>query len=237
MRAKKVKPMVFGVIVLLISFGLTASGGALVWADTAIKDSEGFYTSKTVQLERDCWWLEIANNHCYDLISAIIIPAANIDLRVAGLWDWGNLATLKVEGKSNDPSKQIFIGIAEESDVKTYLGAVLYDEITQFSIYPSSVEYRNHAGDSDSTLAAPTSKTFWIASAHGSGTQTLEWEQETGNYVLVLMNADGSEGADVSTKVGAKVPLIPGVGAGLLVGGIVVLIIDSRMVYFVVRRS
>lgn len=237
MRTRKVIPLVSGVIVLLISFGLMASGGALVWADTTIKDSEGFYTTKTIQLERDCWWLEAINNHCYDLISAIIIPVTGIDLRVAGLWDWSNLATIKVEGKNNNRSKEIFIGVAEESDVKTYLGAVMYDEITQFSIYPYSVEYINYAGTSESEVASPASQTFWTASAYGRGTQTLEWEPEKGNYVFVVMNADGSEGADVSTKLGAKVPLILGAGVGLPIGGIIVLIIGSRMVYFAMRRS
>ncbi len=236
MRPRKVILLVFGVIVLLMSFGLAASGGALVWADTTAKDSEGFYTTQMFGIERDCWWLEAINNHCYDLISAIIAPAADIDIRVAGLWDWGNLATFRIDGRSSTPGKQIFIGIAEESDVKKYLGGVLYDELTQFSIYPYSVDYINHAGDTDMGIAPPTLKTFWTASAYGSGTQTLEWEREAGSYMLVMMNADGSEGADLSIKVGASVPPILGVGVGLIIGSIIVLIAGGRMVYFAARR-
>jgi hypothetical protein len=235
-RSKKAIFLVVGTIALLMSFGLTAGGWALVWTDTTIKDSEGYYTTKMFGIERDCWWLEAINNHCYDLISAIIAPAADIDIRVAGLWDWGNLATFKIEGRSSTPGKQIFIGIAEESDVRKYLDGVLYDELTQFSIYPYSMDYINHAGDTDIGIAAPTSKTFWTASTYGSGTQTLEWEREAGNYVLVMMNADGSEGADLSIKVGASVPPILGVGVGLIVGGIIVLIAGGRMVYFAARR-
>ena len=220
MSGGKIVLLVFGVIVLLISFGLMAGGGALIWADNTIKDSEGFYTTKTVQLERDSY--------------AIVTPAADIDLRAAWLWDWGNLATFKIEGSNNDPSKQIFIGVAEESDIQAYLSGVEYEEITQFRIRPYRVDYRNHPGTSEPTT--PTSQTFWTASTHGTGTQTLEWELETGSYSLVLMNADGSAGVDLSTVLGAKIPLIFRVGVGLLIGGIVVLIVGGFMVYLAVRR-
>jgi len=221
MSVGKIVLLVFGVIVLLVSLGLMAGGGTLIWADTTIKDSEGFYTTKTVQLDRDSY--------------AIVTPSADIDLRAAWVWDWGNLVTFKVEGSNNDPSKQIFMGVAEESDVQVYLSGVEYDEITQFRIHPYRVDYRNHPGTSEPT--APTSQTFWTASAHGTGIQTLKWELETGSYVLVLMNNDGSAGVDLNTVVGAKVPRILGVGVGLLVGGIVVLVIGGVMVYLAVRRS
>ena len=221
MSAGKIVLLVFGVIILLVSFGLMAGGGALIWADNTLKDSEGFYTTETVQLERDSY--------------AIVTPSADIDLRAAWLWDWDDLATFKIKGSNNDSAKQIFIGVAEESDVKAYLSGVEYDEITQFDIYPYRVDYRNHTGTSEP--AVPTSETFWTALTHGAGTQTLEWELETGNYVLVLMNTDGSAGVDLSTVVGAKVPMLFGVGVGLLAGGVVALIIGSLMVYFSVRRS
>ena len=220
MSAGKIVLLVFGIIGLLVSFGLLVGGGALLWADITIKDSEGFYTTEIVQLERDSY--------------AIVTPAADIDLETAWLWDWGNLATFKVEGSNNDPTKQIFMGVAEESDVQAYLSGVEYDEITQFRIRPYRVDYTNHPGTS--APAAPTSQTFWTELAHGAGTQTLEWELETGNHVLVLMNADGSAGVDLSTVVGAKVPLVLWVGVGLLIGGIFVLIIGVLMVFFAARR-
>jgi hypothetical protein len=221
MSAGKIVLLVFGVIVLLVSFGLIAGGGVIIWANNTIKDSEGFYTTDTVQLERDSY--------------AIVTPTADIDLKTAWLWDWDDLATFKIEGSNNDSAKQIFIGVADESDVKAYLSGVEYDEITQFDIYPTEVDYSHHTGISEPII--PTSETFWTASTHGAGTQTLELELETGNHVLVLMNTDGSAGVDLSTVVGAKVPMLIWVGVGLLAGGVVVLTIGSLMVYFSVRRS
>ena len=72
MSAGKIVLLVFGVIVLLVSIALLLSGGVLMWADRTIKDSEGFYSTKTIQLERDSY--------------AIVTKPADIDLK--GDWEW-----------------------------------------------------------------------------------------------------------------------------------------------------
>lgn len=212
--------LIFGVIVLLVGVGLLFGGGFLVWADTALKDSEGFISTNTVQLERDSY--------------AIVTPPADIDLKAAWTWDLSELATIKVEGESRDPSKAIFMGIGDDLDVSTYLSGVNHDEITRFTIHPYTVEYRNRPGNAEPS--DPTAQTFWTASAHGAGTQALTWELEAGDWVLVLMNEDGSVGVDLDAAVGAKVPWIFGVGVGLLVGGVVVIAISVLMIYLAVRR-
>jgi len=228
MSAGKIVLLVFGVIVLLVSIALLLSGGALMWVDRTIKDSEGFYSTKTIHLERDSY--------------AIVTKPADIDLKGdwewpfwGGHWDPSDFLTLKIEGSNNDSSKQVFIGVAEASDLKAYLKDVEYDEITRFRIRRARLGYTNHPGSSEPT--APTSQTFWTASAHGVGTQTLEWGIEPGTYSFVLMNDDGSRGLNLSTVVGVKIPpILWGVSVGLLVGGIVVLVIGALMVYLAVRR-
>jgi len=212
--------LIFGVLILLAAVGLLFGGGAIMWANSALTDSEGFYTTGTVDLDRD--------SH------AIVTTPVNMDVRAAWLWGWGNLATIKVEGSNDNPSKQIFIGIAEESHLNAYLSDVEYDEITEFDIDPFEVTYVHHPGASEP--AAPTSETFWEQSAHGAGVQTLEWELEAGSFSIVLMNDDGSAGIDLSIVFGAKVPLLFQVGVGLLVGGVVALAIGTVMVYFAARR-
>jgi hypothetical protein len=220
----KIVLLVFGIIFLLVSVGLLLGGAALVWANSSLTDSEGFFTTEVRQIERDSY--------------AIVTEPVDIDLEAGWHWgwhwDWSNFVTFKVEGYNNNPSKQIFIGVAEESDVRAYLSGVEYDEITEWSIHPYRVEYTHHLGGSVPT--APTTQTFWAESAHGAGTQTLEWEPETGNWMLVLMNDDGSAGVSLSGAVGVKVPWLFGIGVGFLVGGIAVLIIGIVMVYFAVRR-
>jgi hypothetical protein len=138
-----------------------------------------------------------------------------------------------MEGENNDSSKQIFIGIAKESYVKDYLLHVNYDEIRELSLYPEKVTYRNHPGSS--VPEAPTEQTFWVAQESGTGTQTLEWELKEGTWVLVLMNANGSTGIDLSGVVGVKVPWVFGVGLGLLLGGIALLILAVVLIVLATR--
>ncbi len=228
MSGGKIVLLIFGIIVLLISLVLLLPGGALIWAERTLRDSEGFYTSKTVELDRDSY--------------AIVTEPANIDL--GDEWEWlpwvrswgpGDFLTLKIEGSSSDSSKQIFIGVAETSDLEGYLSGVEYDEITDWEFRRLKPEYTNHSGTSEPL--APTSQAFWIASAHGAGTQTLEWVIESGTYSLLLMNGDGSRGLDLEALIGIAVPsVLWGIGVGLLIGGLVVLLLAVVMIYLALRQ-
>ena len=221
MSGGRIVLLVFGIIALVVAVGLLILGGLAVWLDTARTDSEGFVTTGTIHLDRD--------SH------AIVTEPVEMELR-GWWWDWNDFATIKLEGSTDAPSsKQIFIGIAEDSDVKAYLNNVEYDEIDRWRIWPHKVEYDNHPGSA--VPVAPATQAFWTVSAHGAGTQTLEWELEEGTYMLVLMNDDGSAGVDLSIELGAKVSWLIWVGVGLLVGGAVATIGGSLMIYFAVRRK
>ncbi len=226
MRAGKIVLLVFGVIVVLISFGLLAGGGALIWVDATHVDDEEFINSDTINIERDT--------------HAVITGPIDIDEEALRVLNWmGIITDFEIEGRSNDSSKGIFIGVADESDVEAYLSNVAYDEMTfidfGWQLSTDDIIYTKHMGNS--IPVAPTSETFWTASSHGTGTQTMAWETETGRHSIVLMNDDGSAGIDLSVIYKVKIPSILGWGIGLLVGGIVVLIIGGFMVYFAVRRS
>ena len=199
--------LLFGVLLVLLRIGLLIGGGAVTWSHVALRDTEGFYSTKTNQLESDA--------------HAIVSEPANIDLGVAWFWPWGNLATIKVEGSSADPSREIFVGVAEARDLDTYLADVRYDEMRDVNINRTRTltwDYREHRGDS--VPGVPSQETFWIESTHGSGSQSIEWDLESGSYSLVLMNNDGSAGLDLATIVSIRMPGLFGVGIGLLAGGL-----------------
>ncbi len=65
----------------------------------------------------------------------------------------------------------------------------------------------------------------------------MEWETEVGRHSIVLMNDDGSAGVDLSVIYKVNVPSLFGLSLGFVIGGTVVLVIGSLMVYFAVRRS
>jgi len=217
--AGKVVLIVFGAIFILISIGMIMGGGALVWVDQALTDSEGFITTDTITLDRNSY--------------AITTHPADVDFKGWWPWGWHNFVTIKVEGENNDSSKQIFIGIADESDIRHYLSDVSYDEVKELEIHPYNVSYTRHYGSS--VPEPPIAQTFWVAEKYGSGARTLEWDLEEGTWVLVLMNADGTTGIDLSGVVGVKVPWIFGVGLGLLLGGIALLVLAVVLIVLATR--
>ncbi len=228
MSGGKIALLVFGIIVLLVSPVLLLPGGVLIWAERTLRDGEGFYTSKAIELDRDSY--------------AIVTEPANIDLGDEWEWlpwvrNWGpsDFLTLKIEGSSSDSSKQIFIGVAETSDLEGYLRGVEYDEVSDFKFDHLKPEYTNRSGTSEPV--APTSQAFWIASAYGAGTQTLEWAIESGTYSFLLMNEDGSRGLDLEASIGIAVPsVLGGIGVWLFIGGLVVLALAVLMLYLAVRQ-
>jgi len=226
MSAGRIVLLVFGIIFLVASVFLLLGGGSIVGAHAAMTDSDGFYTTETTRLRSDSY--------------AIATESAEIDwegaCRSGRCCDPGDLVTIKVEAENRDTSQGVFIGIGPESDVADYLDDVEYDEITEWNSddWDIDVEYRRHPGDSQP--ADPTTQTFWEVSAHGTGAQTLTWEPESGNWVLVIMNQDGSYDIDVNGALGAKVPWLFWLGIGLLIAGAVALPAGIVMVYFAARR-
>ena len=219
--------LIFGLLFLLASLPLTIGGWSILWANAFLPDDDGFFISGDHRLDRNSY--------------AMVTESADIDFDEewqggwgwCGDWDSGDFVTIKIEGKNNDSSKGIFIGIAEESDWEEYLNDVEYDEVTDISLDPFTVDYINHPGNS--SPEAPTSQSFWTESIYGTGRQVLEWEPETGTYSVILMNEDGSRSVDVDVAVGAKVPWLFGVGVGMVVGGVAALIIGILMVVFSLR--
>jgi uncharacterized membrane protein len=225
MSAGKIILLIFGVIGLLISVSLLLGGAAILIADNIIKDNDGFYTTKTINVDKNSY--------------AIVTGPANIDINIgwnSGLfWDPGDLVTFRIEGSNEDSSNPIFIGIARESDIDNYLDNVEYDEVRRLHTNRLDIDYRNHSGDT--APEAPTAETFWEESTYGTGTQVLEWELKEGSHTLVIMNTDGSAGIDANMVFGAKIPLLLGVGVGILVAGIIGLSISILFIALAARKT
>jgi len=224
--AGKILLLVFGIIIVLVAVGLAFGGGTLLWLERTHTD-EGFIASDPIHIERDSSY-------------AVVTGPIDIDEVALDVLDWLGIATsFVVEGSNNDLDKNIFIGVAEESDLDDYLNDVAYDEMTFADIgwlTFEEVDYTNHPGSSEPD-EDPVSKDIWRVSEHGAGTQTMEWETEVGSHSIVLMNDDGSAGVDLDAVFKVKVGSLLGISVGLLVGGIVVLLLGAFMIVLAVRRS
>ncbi len=222
----------FGGIIIIASLGILAGGGTVMWAQSIFSDADGFLISREVKLQVD--------SH------AIVGQGVDIDIDVntpsyVRQPELGDFVTLKLVGTSNDPSKPVFIGIAQEGAASAYLSGVEYDEVVDLD-WPydrvwqqPTVSYDAHHGGAPSQ--APATETLWEASITGSGTQTLEWAPEEGNFWFVVMNADGSSDVDVNMQIGAKIPFLKYIGGMLFAGGFISLVVGSLIIYLGAIRS
>ncbi len=226
MSAGKITLLVFGIIFLLISIALIAGGGTLLWVNSRYVDTGGYLTSDTLHIERDSY--------------AVVAGPIELDeTAVRVLRSIGVITVFEFQGENNDPSKQIFMGVADEAELENYLDNVDYDEIDNIGfgwrLDFDRITYTNHPGDDEPSL--PTSESIWAASAAGTTGETLVWETRAGSYSIVVMNDDGSRDVDLDVIFKAKIPAIFGFGVGLLVAGIVLLAVASLMIFLAVRRK
>ncbi len=218
-RVGRVLLLVFGGLLMLVSFGLLAGGGVLGWAYGTQRDADGYFTTSTERLRSP----------------AFAITSQKIDLGSApDDWAFGDsrfgTVRLRVAGSEGAP---VFVGIGRETDVERYLDGVAQDEIVHadFSgpdLGDVDVRFRRRTGTR--TPAPPADQRFWVASAGGAGTQTLDWDVRSGAWTAVVMNANAGRGVDVDAAVGAKADWLLPVLIGLLVGGGLLLAISLTMV-------
>jgi hypothetical protein len=221
MKAGKVVSLILGSLILIAGIVMLFGGGALVGIDIGFTDDEGFLTSPPAGIERDTY-------------------AVVGDVALEGDWIWWyrHPTSARVRMAGDVP---VFIGIGPRVDVEAYLLDVSYSEIEEIDFEEHrkgriwTTEYDDHIGPN--APAPPGDQTFWRASASGEGTQDLVWEIEPGDWALVVMNADGSRGIDVSGSVGAEAPWLLAVGIGVLAAGVVLVLIGLALVLLVARRA
>ena len=130
----------------------------------------------------------------------------------------------------------MFVGIARTTDVERYLDDVPYTTVHDVDAGPFetfNADYTRHAGRRHP--ASPEHADIWVASNQGTGTRTVDWKFEEGDWSVVVMNADGSLGVDADVSAGANVPFLDelgwtalGSGSFALVAGIALLVLGIR---------
>jgi hypothetical protein len=157
------------------------------------------------------------------------ITSEDIDLGVGPgaserRFDLGDLATVRLTVDSQREAP-VFVGIGPQDDVADYLDGVAHAEITDVDTDPFRVTYDFVRGDA--SVPPPSDQGFWVATAEGSGRQTLEWDLESGQWAVVAMNADGSPGVSLDASVGVKADWLLPAGIGLLVAAAVLAIVGA----------
>ena len=181
------------------------------------RDDDGFLTTPTERFESD----------------SFAITSDSIDLLEADKWLFSGdvLGDVRITGEDGD----VFIGIGETEDVEAYFDGVAHDEVRDLNFDPFRVEYRRFPGSAPP--GPPGEQTFWAASASGSGEQSATWEAESGEWTIVVMNADASRGVSADVSAGAKANFLPWLAIGLLIAGALVLVGGVAMIVIGARGA
>jgi hypothetical protein len=205
--------VVVGSVAAFIGGSLLIGGGALLWAEQQ-RDSDGYFSTGPEQLSTDSY----------------VLSAPDLDINLAGpdvLYQQDLLGEIRIEGASSG-SGPLFLGIGPTNEVDQYLAGVGHDEISDFDVDPFRVSYTEHQGGAPA--AAPTAQSFWAASESGSGPQVLTWDVSSGDWTVVIMNADGSPGVQADLSAAATFPVLQPIAIGMLVGGGVLFLVGIAMV-------
>jgi hypothetical protein len=192
--AGRVVAVVAGSFALVVSLGTGIAGTALAIAQAQARDQAGFLMSDSKTFQTVTYAITSENVQLPTDPAGAFLPRA-----------W--LGDAKVTATSS--SKPVFIGVAATPDAIAYLNGVGHATVVD----PGSTwrggrgpVYRTTTGAAPTT--APAARDIWVAQSAGLGAQSLVWPIESGDWTLVLMNADGSAGVSADLAAGATVPAL-----------------------------
>ncbi len=201
----------FGIPLLLVGFFVTMGGIAL----TALFGPDGTVTISDISLA--------GRGHAI-LLDGILIKN---NLPSSG----GFSSTITVAVRSD--AHPVFVGIGPTDDVINYLDGATIDQVTEFN-WPNDVRTKEVPGRG--SPRPPGTQSFWIVSDQGQDDRTVRWTLSRGDWSVVVMNADGSEGVDVTASASVRLPIVGPLGIvllvlglGSLVGGILLTVSGARM--------
>jgi hypothetical protein len=141
----------------------------------------------------------------------------------------GLLGTIRIHSVSN---RSVFIGIAPADAANQYLANVAHAEAADLGAQRS--DFHAHPGGAPSAL--PAAQHFWAAHASGSGEQTLTWKVRSGNWRVIVMNANGTRDVTSDLSIGASFPHLQTIGIAALGAGLLILLLSGSALYVVFRR-
>src|SRR3954452_6715836 len=178
--------------VLALAVGVTA-----IWAHTSKRDDNGYFAAHAHRYQ----------THTRAIATESITVGSYVPTWLAGK------VRLDVAG-----GKPLFVGIAPKATVDRYLARVEHTDATKLDLDPFKATSAAHAGKVDP--GAPARPPFRAAAVPGRD-KPLEWKLRSGDWSIVVMNADGSRDVAATLGVGVKVPALLWAGIALtLLGGV-----------------
>ncbi|MCT9868231.1 DUF4389 domain-containing protein [Paenarthrobacter aurescens] len=200
--------LIVGIVLSLVGFTLAAAGAVATWLASSQNDGS-FFTSPTERYT----------------VSSRALVSPQLDAVGEGTPERlpFDVGTLRLRASATEAGREVFIGIAPQNEVDAYLAGVHHTELREVKFQPFRPVYTDIPGSS--TPATPGAQQFWAASASGTGEQELTWNIAPGNWTVVVMNADASDGVSADLQAGFRSDLMRPAAMGLLFAGVLAILI------------
>ena len=195
----RIVSLVVGCVLAVVTLGFAGPGFALLAADQTARDGDGFLMSPEVTFQTSTYAITSGDQQ--------LLVDAPPDLTPAALLGDTKLTAATTDGTS------VFVGIGPAADVESYLAGVQHATVIDVDDDGHAV-YRTAPGGPPTS--PPQTEDFWVAKAFGPGTQEVAWTPTNGDWAVLAMNDDASQGVDISVTAGAEVPSLPWVISILL---------------------
>jgi len=210
--------VIAGAVLVLISLGLFGGGGTALWAQ--MQKHGGYVDLGTASYSTPGYAL----------------ASDTVDMHAAsGGWDAASAlaGTVRIRVTPVVGDGPVFVGIAPAGAAERYLTGVSYATVNGTT--DDHGTYTGHAGSAPAVR--PAMAGIWTAQASGPGTQTLTWAVRSRDWMVVAMNADGSQPVSMQVNVAATLRALPWIATGLLVGGFAFLVAGVLLIALPVRRA
>jgi len=214
----RIAALVVGIVLVLFALGPVGGGAFALWVDRTQRDAAGYVTTGT---------------HAFSTAgSALVTDPVELDSPGVGwLYSAVILGNVRIQVTPTTATTPVFVGIAASGEVDRYLAGVDRTVISDF--WTNGVE----SAGGGASASPPGTQDFWVASATGTGTQTVTWDAANGTWTVVVMDPNGDPGIDVEAELGATMPALLGIAVASLLIGALFLLGGALLIGGSVRRA
>ncbi|HEX6249598.1 MAG TPA: DUF4389 domain-containing protein [Nocardioidaceae bacterium] len=211
----RIVTVVIGAIVFLVAGALLTGGAVLGVGGATMRNDQGFLMSPNQSVATGTY--------------AVATEPVTIEGAWSDVLPEAVLGDVAVRARAGG-GEELFVGVAPTTAVEEYLSGTAFATVVRVEDVGGTLTpvYRESDGGAPATL--PSESDIWAASSTGTGEQQLSWEPTTGDWTVVVMNADGGAGVTADVAVGAEMPVLGWVVLGMLVAGGLLLLVSVALV-------
>jgi hypothetical protein len=194
--------VILGALLTVLGLAGVTVGAALAVIHATQRDSDGYYTAGPEPL----------TTTTAVLMTDVELGPIDPD---AARWADDRVATIRLTARSHG-DEAVFLGVGPAASVRAWLAGTSYERVARAGFGPWGTASDVVTGSR--AVTRPDAETFWIATATGPGRQSLTWDYQPGEWMLVVANADAHPGVAVDLTIGARTGLL--LPAGLTSGAV-----------------